>query len=900
MRVHELAKKLGMESRELIPELKRLGLEVASHSSALDEAAAAMAMEKLVPMAKGEAVASGKPEDGKGEGVKKEPAGRKATAATRQTKASALEAGRQSGKGGQKPAPVVSEEPPKGDKKRILIKKKKTDEDLSYEPAAGAAPVAASVSEVLPPPSAHMPEAARAPIIPAAQDTIGAVAPTEAPPAGPLPGLPGRDHPVLSRDLEARPAMSPSPVPPQPRMSAGPAVAVPPAGVTEERRAEKKRGGIPEPLTGEAAGLRDKLKKLRKPGRTRDDEEVKFREDAARWQDLRAIPVHRRDDRSRHLHPSAVAEVTKPRKKGIRLTPGLTVKEFGEMVGQRPGEIIKKLMDLGQLLTLNQPINLDAALTIAEGLGLKAEVSVEKQGEELLEEAVEWAEEEQLEPRPPVVTIMGHVDHGKTSLLDAIRQTKVTEQEAGGITQHIGAYTVRIHDKRVTFLDTPGHEAFTAMRARGAKVTDIVVLVVAADDGVMPQTVEAIDHAKAANVPIIVAINKIDKPGANPERVKHSLSEHNLIPEAWGGQTIYVEVSAKQKVNLDSLLEMILLQAEVLELKADPHRPAKGAVVEAKLDRGRGPVATVLVESGTLRTGDAYVVGTFSGRVRALLSDTGQKVAEAGPSMPVEVIGLPGVPAAGDPFIVVKDERIAREIAEARLQKQRTVELAAGGARVTLDDLYARIKEGDVKELPLVIKSDVQGSAEALAEAVEKLPSGVVKLRVIHSGVGGITETDVLLASASRAIIIGFNIRPEPKAAALAEREGVDIRLYTIIYDAIADIKAAMEGLLEPTLKERVLGRAEVRQIFTIPKVGTIAGCYVLEGTISRASAGVRVVRDHVMVYEGRIGSLRRFKDDVREVQQGYECGIGVENFNDLKTGDVLEVYAFDKVAAKL
>jgi translation initiation factor IF-2 len=438
------------------------------------------------------------------------------------------------------------------------------------------------------------------------------------------------------------------------------------------------------------------------------------------------------------------------------------------------------------------------------------------------------------------------------------------------------------------------------MRARGAKVTDIVVLVVAADDGVMPQTVEAIDHAKAANVPIIVAINKIDKPGANPERVKHALAERNLIPESWGGQTIFVEVSAKQKLGLDSLLEMILLQAEVLELKADPRRPAKAVVIEAKLDRGRGPVATVLVQSGTLRVGDAFVVGTFSGRVRALVDDRGAKVSEAGPAQPVEVIGLPGVPAAGDPFIVVQDERIAREVAADRLQKQRVAELAAGAGRVTLDDLYARIKEGDIKELALVIKSDVQGSAEALSEAVQKLSTASVKLRVIHSGVGGITETDILLASASRAIIIGFNIRPEPKASALAEREGVDIRLYTIIYDAIADIKAAMEGLLEPTVKERVVGRAEVRKTFTIPKVGAIAGCYVIDGTIMRSGTGIRVLRDQVVVYEGKIGSLRRFKDDVREVQQGYECGIGVENFNDVKPGDVLEVYTLDKVAAKL
>jgi translation initiation factor IF-2 len=456
-----------------------------------------------------------------------------------------------------------------------------------------------------------------------------------------------------------------------------------------------------------------------------------------------------------------------------------------------------------------------------------------------------------------------------------------------------------VHGKQVTFLDTPGHEAFTAMRARGAKVTDIVILVVAADDGVMPQTVEAIHHAKAAGVPLIVAMNKIDKPAANPDRVRNALSEHGLISEAWGGDTIMVEVSAKQKTGLDQLLEMILLQAEVLELKADPHQLAKGAVVEAKLERGRGPVATVLVQSGTLHAGDAFVVGAFSGKVRALISHTGTKVQQAGPSVPVEVIGLPGVPSAGDVFQAVKDERIAREIAEDRARKQRAAELAGAG-KVSLDDLFAKIQEGSVKELSLVIKADVQGSSEALATAVEKLPTDVVKLRVIHNGVGGITESDVLLAAASNAIIIGFNIRPEPKASDLAEKEHVDVRLYTIIYDALNDIKAAMEGLLEPTLKERVLGRAEVRQVFTVSKAGTIAGSYVIDGMITRASAGVRVIRDNVVVYQGKLGSLRRFKDDVREVQQGYECGIGVENFSDIKTGDVIEAYAIDKIAAKL
>jgi translation initiation factor IF-2 len=415
----------------------------------------------------------------------------------------------------------------------------------------------------------------------------------------------------------------------------------------------------------------------------------------------------------------------------------------------------------------------------------------------------------------------------------------------------------------------------------------------------MPQTVEAIHHAKAAGVPLIVAINKIDKPSANPDRVRNALSEHGLISEAWGGDTIMVEVSAKQRTGLDQLLEMILLQAEVLELKADPHQLAKGAVVEAKLERGRGPVATVLVQNGTLHVGDAFVVGAFSGKVRALIGHTGAKVQQAGPSVPVEVIGMPGVPSAGDVFQAVKDERIAREIAEDRARKQRAAELAGAG-KVSLDDLFAKIQEGSVKELSLVIKADVQGSSEALATAVEKLPTDVVKLRVIHNGVGGITESDVLLAAASNAIIIGFNIRPEPKASDLAEKEHVDVRLYTIIYDALNDIKAAMEGLLEPTLKERVLGRAEVRQVFTVSKAGTIAGSYVIDGTITRGSAGVRVIRDNVVVYQGKLGSLRRFKDDVREVQQGYECGIGVENFSDIKAGDVIEAYAIDKIAAKL
>ena len=835
MRVYELAKQLGMENRDLIPELKRLGISVASHSSALEPDAVQKALEKLGPKQKTSM---------------KSPAD-----SGRMDRQRDLEGGGHHPAGAKGVGTHVATEEAKPDKRRILIKRKR-DEAPSEEPAPlGHEPLAAHPAEAAAP--------AMSPLHP----------PAESPPAHHEPHAPSTAPVATEPPLVTKPIVPPSP----------------------EALSGKKK--VLEELQGE--GLKDKLKKARKPGRPREEDEVRVREDAARWQDLRAIPVQRRDDRSKHVHHSTPAEITKPRKKSVKLTPGMTVKEFAELIGQRPADIVRKLMDMGQMLTFNQPMHVEAASMIAEEAGVKVEVAVEKGGEDLLEDITQVQGEVRLEPRPPVVTIMGHVDHGKTSLLDAIRETKVAEGEAGGITQHIGAYTVTVHGKQVTFLDTPGHEAFTAMRARGAKVTDIVILVVAADDGVMPQTVEAIHHAKAAGVPLIVAMNKIDKPAANPDRVRNSLSEHGLISEAWGGDTIMVEVSAKQKTGLDQLLEMILLQAEVLELKADPHQLAKGAVVEAKLERGRGPVATVLVQSGTLHVGDAFVVGAFSGKVRALIGYTGAKVQQAGPSVPVEVIGLPGVPSAGDVFQAVKDERIAREIAEDRARKQRAAELAGAG-KVSLDDLFAKIQEGSVKELSLVIKADVQGSSEALATAVEKLPTDVVKLRVIHNGVGGITESDVLLAAASNAIIIGFNIRPEPKASDLAEKEHVDVRLYTIIYDALNDIKAAMEGLLEPTLKERVLGRAEVRQVFTVSKAGTIAGCYVIDGTITRASAGVRVIRDNVVVYQGKLGSLRRFKDDVREVQQGYECGIGVENFSDIKTGDVIEAYAIEKIATKL
>jgi translation initiation factor IF-2 len=853
MRVYELAKKLGMENRVLIPELKKMGASVSSHSSTLDDEIIQKVLDKLGSKSKGQ-----------GTGIEGEFGAKSAEHASHGKATAARN--------------HVVEEPPKPDKRRILIKRKKEDEpieDISSAPTVESERQAQPVSSIGVPTQTPSTEHASGGLVDRTLPT------EESPNEISLPA----QVPLVAKqeEMPAKPVVAPSTI----------------GATTPEPVTAKKKSMAFEAIEAEAQ--KDKLKKARKVGRPKDDQQqdVKFREDAARWQDLRAIPVQRRDDRSKHVHHSTPAEITKPRRKSVKITPRTTVKEFAELIGQRPADIVRKLMDMGQMLTFHQPMNVDAASIFAEESGVKIEISVEKAGDELLQDVVETGGDERPEPRPPVVTIMGHVDHGKTSLLDAIRQTNVAEGEAGGITQHIGAYTVSVRGKQVTFLDTPGHEAFTAMRARGAKVTDIVILVVAADDGVMPQTIEAIRHAKAAGVPLIVAMNKIDKPTANPDRVKNALSEHGLISEAWGGDTIMVEVSAKQKTGLDTLLEMILLQAEVLELKADPHRQAKGTVIEAKIERGRGPVATVLVQGGTLRVGDAYVVGTFSGRVRALINDRGEKAQQAGPSIPVEVIGLPGVPSAGDVFHVVSNERVAREIAEERAQKRRAAELT-GPAKVTLDDLFAKIQEGSVKELAIVIKADVQGSSEALAGAVEKLSTDAVKLRVIHNGVGGVMESDVLLAAASRAIIIGFNIRPEPKATALAEQQGVDIRLYTIIYDAIADIKAAMEGLLEPTLKERVLGRAEVRQVFTIPKIGAVAGSYVIDGTISRASAGVRVIRDNVVVYQGKFASLRRFKDDVREVQQGYECGLSIENFNDVKAGDIIEAYAIDKIATKL
>ena len=580
----------------------------------------------------------------------------------------------------------------------------------------------------------------------------------------------------------------------------------------------------------------------------------------------------------------------------IEIGETITVKELCEKLGKPTNDVIKNLIFLGVMAGVNQEID----FTTAEKLCEKYEVLVEKKEEETELEAFEEdtdVVEENLVKRPPIVTIMGHVDHGKTSLLDAIRHAKVTASEAGGITQHIGAYTVSLNGEKITFLDTPGHEAFTAMRARGAQVTDIVILVVAADDGIMPQTKEAINHCKAADVPMIVAINKIDRPGANVDRVKQELTEHGLVSEDWGGDTICVPVSAKTGENLESLLEMVLLTAEMQELKADPNRKAKGTVIEAKLDKGRGAVASLLIQNGTLNVGDSILVGSTYGRIRAMFDDRGKKIKSAGPSIPVEILGLSEVPAAGDRFIVCKDEKTARNMADLRKQKIKADSHQASN-RVSLEDLYSQIQEGKVKELAIVVKADVQGSVEAIRQSLEKLSTDDVKVRVIHGAVGAITETDVTLAAASNALVIGFNVRPDGNATVQAEKENIEIKTYRIIYDAIEDVKSAMIGMLEQEYKEVVNGKAEVRMTYKISNVGTIAGCYVTDGKIVRNSE-IRVIRDGIVIFESTLASLKRFKDDAKEVAKGYECGLSVEKFNDLKEGDVIESFTMEAIKRK-
>ncbi len=748
----------------------------------------------------------------------------------------------------------------------------------AVEPAPPV-PEAAKVVEPVPAPETAAP---RKPVAPPAPAPPVEVRKPETPKPAEFPPPPARPSPAEAPRPEPRRAVSPGPSRPYPARHAAPKETRPrPRPAVEPPRPVVASANAPDLAALESAAA---------------VEFVPPREAAP--------PVAERAKPAPPVAPRPVPVEAPPPAppvpKVFKVGEGMTPKELAEKMSATPSDVIKRLIKLGVLVTINTPIDPDTIGKVAQQFGY----TVEKASpEEMLEEAAtaEVESPDLLKPRAPVVTVMGHVDHGKTSLLDAIRHTNVIATEAGGITQHMGAYEVEVPGhavNRVVFLDTPGHEAFTAMRARGAQATDIVVLVVAADDGVMPQTIEAVNHAKDAKVPILVAINKIDKPDADPNRIKQQLTEYGLIPEEWGGETIFVSVSAKRREGIENLLDNLLVLAEVQELKANPSKPARGVVVEAELDKGRGPVATVLVQTGTLKVGDSVVAGLHHGKVRAMLSDKGKKLQEAGPATPVEILGLSGVPLAGDNFAAVGDERKARQIALARQERHRQ-EAMVSQPRITLDALHQQIEQGEVKELRMIIKGDVQGSVEPLRDSLERLSTERVKVNVIHSSVGAITESDVMLASASNAIIVGFNVRPEPKAQKLAEQEHVDLRLYAIIYDAINQVRAAMEGLLEPTYVERAVGRVEVRQVFNISKVGTIAGSFVLDGKVLR-DASVRLVRDGRVVHTGKIGSLRRFKNDVHEVQSGQECGIGLLNYNDIHQGDVFEVYELEQVAPTL
>ena len=912
-RVSNLAEKLGIDTKEVLARLKALGYDAKAGSSTVDDEAVA----KLTASRPAE---SG-PEEVRVTTNIVRRRSRPSAAAEPEAEAPAVvepAAPAAPAVAVEKAAPVIPE--------RVSVVKKAV-EAVVAPAVAEAAPVPAAVTA-----HADAGTAAEPAVAQEASPAVTAAKPVPATPA--VPPQPERASATQARILgmieipitpEARPYRREPGRGPGPGGDRGPRPAGAqdsrgprPAGPPRDAAAPRPAGARPVQLTQvdlppQGEERRKTLGPNRKPGGPAKDTAAdkakkgaaakgKGREQLSKQallsrEERQFDPFHKSRKKGKEREEPGKTELTTPKaiKRIIKISETITIGELAKRMGIKATDLIKAMMKMGSMVTINHVLDHDAAVLLASDYGYEVEnVAVD------LDEILEFTPDapELLQERPPVVTIMGHVDHGKTSLLDAIREANVIAGEAGGITQHIGAYDVELHGRKITFLDTPGHEAFTAMRARGAKVTDIVILVVAADDGVMPQTKEAINHSKAAGVPIIVAINKIDKPDARPEKVKQELTEHGIVSSEWGGDVTMVEVSAKKRLNLEELLEMILLQADLMDLKANPDKAAKGTIVEGKLDKGRGPVATVLVQEGTLRTGDYCVVGVHSGRVRAMQNDRGERVLAAGPAMPVEVVGLPGVPDAGDIFVAMKDEKQAKEIATLRQIKQRELELAKH-AKMSLEQLYEKIQKGEVKDLNVIVKADVQGSVEAVAESLRKLSTEAVRLNVIHTAVGAITETDVNLATASNAIIIGFSIRPEVKAQAMAEKEGVDIRLYNVIYDAVDDVRKAMEGLLEPVFKEKYLGRAEIREIFSVPKVGNVAGCYIQDGKILR-NAQVRLLRDNVVVYQGKLGTLRRFKDDVKEVATGYECGMGLENYNDIKVGDIIEAFEMEKVAAKL
>ncbi len=901
VRVYELAKQMGLENKELLTRLADAGVEAASHASSLSdedikkfEAHQQTPHEKVeeavikpglirrrrtVVKAEPESEAVSEPES-KADASADEPPAAAAPVREEEQKAEAPK---------PEESPVTPAAPPAAATREtedtpVAPPKAETKKTAGAEPVAEKKPSSADAGV----PAAKEPKAeAAAPVEEATGDRAKILGRVE---------LPTQRSTAQRREQSqgrpARPTSRPS------RPDQGTQT---PGGKPRVRPEAAPVAAMEQPLPEKEGRNNKKRKKGRYANDAFDQGDGHVSRRGRRVEVFEPGRMGQKKKRGKQSKQTRQTEVTisKAIKRVIKISDSITVGELAKRMGVKANELIAELMRQGSMVTINHPLDYESAAILASEFNYEVE-NVAFDEESILE--VEMPKEkdaaEDLRIRPPVVTIMGHVDHGKTSLLDAIREARVTEGEAGGITQHIGAYDVELDGRKITFLDTPGHEAFTAMRARGAGVTDIVILVVAADDGVMPQTKEAINHSKAAGVPIIVAINKIDKPEANPDRVKQELTEFELVPEEWGGETIYVEVSAKQKTNLDTLLEMILLQAEVLELRANPDKRAKGSIVEARLDKGRGPVATVLVQDGTLKVGDSIVAGLHFGRVRSMTAANGDQVKEAGPSFPVEVTGLGGVPDAGDTFHAVENEKAAKEVSQHRQSKQREIDLAKS-SKASLDQLFARMQEGAVEELAVIIKADVQGSVEAVRDALEKLSTDSCRLNVIHTGVGGISESDVTLATASNAIVLGFNVRPEAKARTLAENETVDIRLYSVIYDAVNDIHDAMEGLLAPTLKEKQLGHAEIRETFHVTRVGTIAGCYVTDGKIVR-NAKARLVRDNVVVWEGKLSSLKRFKDDAREVTSGYECGIGLENYNDLKQGDVIEAFEVEEVKTVL
>ncbi|HDI60021.1 MAG TPA: translation initiation factor IF-2 [Desulfobacteraceae bacterium] len=886
IRVYELARELNLKNKQLLDKLHKMQIEVASHMSSLDDEAVARIKQNLF---------------GRKEKVSQDTRV-KPTVIRRRPKAAA--------KADQK-APEAEAPPPEEGAPEQASAPAEPEAPRREETAEAPPAVVEAESPAAPEPE---PEAEPRP-------TETEAIPTEtAAPTEPAPEATTAEPAPPPEEAPAEPAAPPTSTPePEPERSAvkAPAKAKAkkdtPAKIIKlpERPAKPESKTKPLPVTAEAKKVEDtgeEAQRKKKKKRAEEDtnkrffkKKISFRKKAV----VEGEDLYTADLRGRKGRKGAKAKtppVQKPQitvakaiKRRIKVDETIVLSELGKRMGLKANELIGKLMGMGVMTTVNQTIDFETAALVASEFGYEVEKAAFEE-EALLKPQTD--EPGNLRPRPPVVTIMGHVDHGKTSLLDVIRKTHVTEGEAGGITQHIGAYHVSTDKGQIVFLDTPGHEAFTAMRSRGARLTDIVVLVVAADDGVMPQTVEAINHAKAAEVPIIVAVNKMDKPGADPERVMRQLADSGLSPEQWGGDTIFVHVSAKQRTGISDLLEMISLQAEMMDLQANPDKLAKGHVVEAKLDAGRGAVATVLVQEGTLRVGDPIVCGVHYGKVRALIDDRGNPADAAGPSIPVEILGLSGVPAAGDEMIALADEKDARQVSAHRQQKQRSKELAKS-SRLSLETLFEQMKEREVKELNLIIKADVHGSIEALSESLVKLSNEEVKINIIHAATGTITESDVSLATVSDAIIIGFNVRPNAKVQAMATEENVDIRFYNVIYTVIKEVQDAIVGMMESRFEEKLLGRAEVRQVFHVPKVGAIAGSYVTEGKVVRGERA-RLLREGVVQYEGKIGSLRRFKDDAKEVLAGYECGIGIENYNDIKVGDAIEVFIMEEIRPKV